>query len=69
MNLTVSPLMEYDADLAEQMGVLLKDLSSHYEGEAVPREVIEDIIESPWYHYHIASYLVEFYYQKRLIIR
>jgi GNAT superfamily N-acetyltransferase len=45
----ISVLMEYDADIAEQMGTLLKDLSSHYEGEPVRREVIEDIIESPWH--------------------
>lgn len=45
----ISALMEYDADIAEQMGKLLMDLSSHYEGEPVAREVIEDIIESPWH--------------------
>lgn len=45
----ISVLMEYDADIAEQMGKLLMDLSSHYEGESVAREVIEDIIESPWH--------------------
>lgn len=45
----ISVLMEYDADIAEQMGKLLMDLSSHYEGEPVAREVIEDIIESPWH--------------------
>ena len=55
MTVTVSPLMEYDADIAEKMGILLKDLSSHYEGEAVPREVIEDIIESPWHDILVAT--------------
>ncbi len=52
--ITVSPLMEYDAELAESMGVLLKDLSSHYDGEGVPCEVIEDIIESPWHDILVA---------------
>ena len=55
MTITVNPLMEYDADIAEKMGVLLKDLSSHYEGEAVPRETIEDIIESPWHDILVAT--------------
>ena len=36
--MNISVLMDYDTDIAEQMGTLLKDLSSHYEGEPVRRE-------------------------------
>lgn len=55
MTITVNPLMEYDTEIAEEMGILLKDLSSHYDGQAVPREVIEDIIESPWHDILLAT--------------
>lgn len=45
----IGPMTEYDPAVAESMGRLLMDLSSHYDGEAVTRERLEEIIESPWH--------------------
>jgi len=45
--INVGALTEYDPDIAEAMGQLLCDLSSHYDGEPVARETIEEIIDSP----------------------
>ncbi|MBR3164282.1 GNAT family N-acetyltransferase [Candidatus Saccharibacteria bacterium] len=45
---------EYDAEVAEAMGELLCALSSSYNGEAVARERIEEIIESPWHDIMVA---------------
>ena len=45
----IGAMTEYDAELAESMGKLLTDLSTHYDGEAVSRERLEEIIESPWH--------------------
>ncbi|MDR3298024.1 MAG: GNAT family N-acetyltransferase [Candidatus Nomurabacteria bacterium] len=40
-------MSEYDPDVAEQMGTLLTQLSTKWDGSAVSREWIEDVIESP----------------------
>ena len=45
----VGIMTEYDGEVAEQMGVLLSELSSKWPGGAVDREMIEEIIESPWH--------------------
>ena len=45
----VGVMTEYDGDVAEQMGKLLLDLSKSWSGDAVEREKIEEIIESPWH--------------------
>jgi len=45
--ISIGVMTEYDPEIAEEMGRLLCDLSSHYDGEPVAREVIEEIIDSP----------------------
>lgn len=45
----VGTMTEYDADVAAAMGKLLAVLSAKYNGEAVSRELLEEIIESPWH--------------------
>ena len=45
----VGIMTEYDAEVAEQMGTLLLDLTEKWPGGAVEREKIEEIIESPWH--------------------
>ena len=47
--LEIGVMTEYDGEVAAAMGQLLTNLSSHYDGEPVPRERLEDIIESPWH--------------------
>lgn len=47
--LWIGVVSEYTPELAERLGELLQDLSQHYKGGAVPREVIEEFIESPWH--------------------
>ncbi len=45
----IGPMAEYDGDVAEALGRLLMDLDKDYSGEPVSRDVLEDIIESPWH--------------------
>lgn len=45
----IGTMSEYDPAVAEQMGTLLTQLSTHWDGSPVAREWIEDIIESPWH--------------------
>ena len=45
----VSPMMEYDPDIAEAMGELRAQLSARHDGSAIDRERLEELIES---HYH-----------------
>lgn len=45
----IGTMSEYDAEVAEQMGTLLTQLSTKWDGSPVSREWIEDIIESPWH--------------------
>ncbi|MFV0485118.1 MAG: GNAT family N-acetyltransferase [Candidatus Saccharimonadales bacterium] len=42
-------MSEYDPEVAEQMGTLLTQLSTKWDGSPVGREWIEDIIESSWH--------------------
>ena len=45
----IGTMTEYDTEIAEQMGTLLTQLSTKWDGSPVSREWIEDIIESPWH--------------------
>lgn len=45
----IGTMSEYDTEVAEQMGTLLTQLSTKWDGSPVSREWIEDIIESPWH--------------------
>ena len=45
----VGPMTEYDADVAEKMGILRRQLSTKYDGSPIDRELIEEIIESPYH--------------------
>lgn len=45
----ISPLTEYDGDIAETMGILRRQLSTKYDGSPIPRDLIEEIIESPYH--------------------
>jgi GNAT superfamily N-acetyltransferase len=45
--ISIGEMTEYDAGIAEEMGKLLCDLSSSYNGEPVARELLEEIIDSP----------------------
>ena len=47
--LIIGPMAEYDGEIAAQMGQLLTNLSSSYDGAPVERERLEDIMESPWH--------------------
>ena len=45
----ISVLAEYDGDIAATMGVLRRQLSTKYDGSPIPRDLIEEIIESPYH--------------------
>ena len=45
----ISALTEYDGDVAATMGKLRRQLSTKYDGAPIPRELIEEIIESPYH--------------------
>ncbi len=45
----ISALTEYDGDIAATMGVLRRQLSTKYDGSPIPRDLIEEIIESPYH--------------------
>ena len=45
----IGPMTEYDGDVAEKLGVLRRQLSTKYDGSPLPRETLEDIIESPYH--------------------
>lgn len=51
----IGTMTEYDATVAEVMGKLLLDLSEDYTGEPIPREWIEEVIESPWHDVLLAT--------------
>ena len=51
----VGPVTEYDGDVAEAMGKLRQQLSSRHDGSAISRELIEEIIESPYHDILIAT--------------
>lgn len=45
----IGPMTEYDADVAEKMGILRQQLSAKHDGSPIAREVIEEMIESPYH--------------------
>ncbi len=45
----ISALTEYDGDIAATMGVLRRQLSTKYDGSPISRDLIEEIIESPYH--------------------
>lgn len=45
--ISIGIMTEYDPEVAEEMGRLLCDLSSSYDGAPVERELLEEIIDSP----------------------
>ena len=51
----VGTVKEYDGELAEAMGKLRQQLSSRHDGSAISRELIEELIESPYHDIIIAS--------------
>lgn len=51
----VGRVTEYDADLAEAMGKLRQQLSSRHDGSAISRELIEELIESPYHDILVAT--------------
>ncbi len=51
----VGAVREYDTDVAEAMGRLRQQLSARHDGSAISREVIEELIESPYHDILIAS--------------
>ena len=53
--ITVGAVTEYDGDVAEAMGKLRQQLSSRHDGSAISRELIEEIIESPYHDILIAT--------------
>jgi len=45
----ISPLTEYDGEIAEAMGRLRQQLSARHDGSPIEREKIEELIESPYH--------------------
>lgn len=45
----IAPMTEYDADVAEKMGMLRRELSDRHDGSPIDREKIEELIESPYH--------------------
>lgn len=45
----IGAMTEYDGDIAEKMGKLRQQLSAKHDGSAIAREVIEEVIESPYH--------------------
>lgn len=53
--ISVGAVTEYDGDIAEAMGKLRQQLSARHDGSAISRELIEEIIESPYHDILIAT--------------
>ena len=49
IDIDISPLTEYDGDIAEAMGRLRQQLSARHDGSPIEREKIEELIESPYH--------------------
>ena len=45
----IGPMTEYDGEIAEAMGRLRQQLSKRHDGSPIPREKIEELIESPYH--------------------
>ena len=53
--ISVGTVTEYDVEVAEAMGKLRQQLSARHDGSAISRELIEEIIESPYHDILIAT--------------
>ncbi len=51
----VGAVREYDTELAEAMGKLRQQLSARHDGSAISRELIEELIESPYHDILVAT--------------
>lgn len=51
----IGPVTEYDVEVAEAMGKLRQQLSARHDGSAINRELIEELIESPYHDILIAA--------------
>jgi ribosomal protein S18 acetylase RimI-like enzyme len=51
----IGPVTEYDPEVAAAMGRLRQQLSARHDGSAISREVIEELIESPYHDILIAA--------------
>ena len=51
----IGAVTEYDAEVAEAMGKLRQQLSARHDGSAISREIIEELIESPYHDILIAT--------------
>ncbi len=51
----VGVVREYDTELAEAMGKLRQQLSARHDGSAISRELIEELIESPYHDILVAT--------------
>lgn len=51
----VGTVKEYDVELAEAMGKLRQQLSARHDGSAISRELIEELIESPYHDILVAT--------------
>ena len=50
----VGPVTEYDIEVATAMGKLRQQLSARHDGSAINREIIEELIESPYHDILVA---------------
>lgn len=53
--ITLGAVKEYEPELAEAMGKLRQQLSARHDGSAISRELIEELIESPYHDIIIAE--------------
>ena len=51
----IGPVTEYDVEVASAMGKLRQQLSARHDGSAISRELIEELIESPYHDILIAT--------------
>ena len=51
----IGPMTEYDGEVAEAMGKLRQQLSARHDGSAISRELIEELIESPYHDILVAT--------------
>ena len=45
----IGPMTEYDGEIAEVMGRLRQQLSARHDGSPIAREIIDELIESPYH--------------------
>lgn len=51
----IGPVTEYDPEVAAAMGKLRQQLSARHDGSAISRDLIEELIESPYHDILIAA--------------